>query len=314
MHPLGLSLILLIQACGGDKPTAPPPSAPPPVDPATVPAAPKPSATPSVRAKLDAAVLIREADGIRLEKRAWSVGEESGLLWTARLARDAALDVVPVHPGRALPALLNTEKGPFAAISGGYADAAGMPQGLVVSGGFVRSTLQARGGGGVLLSLGGPARIISRDDFSRQKDVVEAVQSADRLVGNGRPTVTLNPEARRGVRGAVALSEDAVWLVVAAGTAAVAGETDQGVTLGGTFGSGLTQDELCSFLVAELHAVDALNVQGAASGGLVVDTGGGRWTLAGDGPNVNAVIFRPATGAAAPPAEPAPPASAPKSP
>lgn len=309
MFPLGLSLILLTLGCGGEKPAAPKVSAPPPVDPATIAPPVKPAPTVPVGAALEAPALLRDEAGVRLEKRAWSAGEEAGWIWSARLPRDAALDVVPVHPGRALPALLNTEKGPFAAISGGYADAAGMPQGLVVSGGFVRSTLQARGGGGVLLSLGGPARIISRDDFSRQKGVTEALQSADRLVGNGRPVVTLNPEARRGVRGAVALAEDAVWLVVAAGKAAVAAENEQGVTLGGTFGAGLTQDELCAYLVTELHAIDALNVQGAASGGLVVDTAAGRWTLAGDGPNVNAVIFRPGgASASAAPAEAAPPA------
>lgn len=306
MAPFGLSLLLLLLGCGGDEPAAPKPAAPPPVDPGAAPAPTRPAPVLPAGAKLEAPTLLREADGIRLEKRAWSVAEERGWIWTARLGRDAALDIVPVHPGRTLPELLKTEKGPFAAVSGGYADAAGMPQGLVVSGGFVRSTLQARGGGGVLLSLGGPARLISRDDFSRQKDVAEAVQSADRLVGNGRPVVTLNPEARRGVRAAVALAEDAVWLVVAAGTAAVASEGDAGVTLGGTFGSGLTQDELCSFLVSELRAVDALNVQGAASGGLVVDTGAGRWALAGDGLNVNAVIFRPGSPAAGTSAAPQP--------
>jgi uncharacterized protein YigE (DUF2233 family) len=194
---------------------------------------------------------------------------------------------VPSDSVQRLDLLVAPLSGSWAAINGGFYDQAAM--GLVVSGGHTHTALSAKGGSGVLSWGPGPAQIQHRDVYGGGAQ--EALQSIDRLVDEGRVLVEQRPDAHRDARSGVGLSPEGLCLAVAAADSSLAA-TPSGYQLIRTAGEGLT---LAGFarLLRELQAMYALNLDGAVSSQMVVQTTEGRWEIRGERGTINAVVIHP---------------------
>lgn len=231
-------------------------------------------------------VVVAEATGLRFEQRRWSSGGVSGVAWCVRIDRQRADVGVEMPDARShLPDFLPARPGVWAAVNGGFYEDG--PLGLVRVAGVDRAPYSERGGSGVLIVDDGGVRVIPKADWP--VPARHALQSVDRLVVDGASVVKPRPDAQRAARAAVALDNDHVWLVVAVGDASVR-PADDGWQVVDPYGAGMTLGEFAGWLVSDLGATSALNLDGGLSVELVVDLGERAWTVHGVGGTVNAVV------------------------
>jgi hypothetical protein len=167
-----------------------------------------------------APVLLEEAHGVSVEEVRWSWGATDGWALVARLPRDAELVVKPADEVTSVD-LIHALGDHGALVNGGFYDSG--PMGLVRHDGTTVHDLTPTGGSGVLFwSPGSPVRIVHRDTWAREG--TEALQSIDRLVADGRSMVRTRADARAAARTGVAVTPEAVLLVVAAASSSAAPE------------------------------------------------------------------------------------------
>jgi uncharacterized protein YigE (DUF2233 family) len=197
------------------------------------------------------------------------------------------LQVLPSETVERLDVLAAPLTGSWAAINGGFYDTAAM--GLVLSGGQVRTPLSTRGGSGVVSWGPGPAQIQHRDAYGGGAQ--EALQSIDRLVDDGKVLVSPRAGAHRDSRSGIRLSPEGMCLVLAAAEGSLVPMTT-GYQLIRTAGEGLT---LAGFahLLREQGAITALNLDGAVSSQMVVQTAAGPWEIRGERGTINALVIHP---------------------
>lgn len=233
-------------------------------------------------------VVIHDADSLRVERDTWRDGASTLVAWRVRLPHDSCLAVNAADAVVPFSTLLPADAGPWAAVNGGFYEL-GSPMGLVVSRGAPRTPLTARGGSGVLEATPAGPVVVRRDDYVPGSDA--AVQSIDRLVDGGASLVH-NTGGPRAARTAVAITADAVWLVVIVDATSIERDgTD--VQLTSTSGYGPTLRETAQYLVDELHAEQAINLDGAVSTQLAVADGEFQLAVHGERGTVNAPVLRP---------------------
>jgi hypothetical protein len=94
-------------------------------------------------------------------------------------------------------------------------------------------------------------------------------------------------------RSAVVLEPNAVWLVLQAADASIADHTARTVQIRDPYDHGMPLWAFADWLVAEMNAVDALNMDGGLSTNLLVRTPDHAFSVTGVDGTINAVLFRP---------------------
>ncbi len=102
--------------------------------------------------------------------------------------------------------------------------------------------------------------------------------------------VARREEAPLSARSAVAITHDAVWVVVAVGAPSIASEDP--LQLGDTYGNGMPLWVFAEWLVAQ-GAVSAINLDGGISSAMLVRAGEERFEILGAAGTINAVVLRP---------------------
>ena len=250
-------------------------------------AAPLPATAPDLPVMVGEGRQLREEGSLRLLEGEWVEDGERGRWFSACVPAQNRLQVLPSETVERIDVLAAPLTGSWAAINGGFYDSAAM--GLVVSGGQIRSPLSSKGGSGVLSWGPGPARIQHRDTYGGGAQ--EALQSIDRLVDDGKVLVSPRAGAHRDSRSGVSLSPEVLCLVLAAAEASLV-PMDAGYQLVRTAGEGLS---LAGFahLLREQQAVAALNLDGAVSSQIIVQTAAGRWEIRGERGTINALVIHP---------------------
>ncbi len=234
-------------------------------------------------------LVLADDGGLRLEAQRWRDDGASGQLWRVRVPRGGAAEVRAGEGIVPLASLAPTDAGPWALINGGFYDEALRPMGLVVRDGVEVAPLRQGGGSGIFAVDEGGARIVHRDDYGG--GARQALQSIDRLVDAGASVVrSRNPD--RAARAAVALTDEAMWLIVAAGDESIR-RVDDGVWLRQTARRGLPLGAFASYLVAELGADTALNLDGGGSVNLSVRTEALSLDILGERGTCNGLLLRP---------------------
>ncbi|HNC96201.1 MAG TPA: phosphodiester glycosidase family protein [Myxococcota bacterium] len=266
----GAGAALLLVAAGGGCSSAPMPIGPP--------------ATPVM---VGVGRLLREEGVLRLQEGDWAEEGAKGRWFSACVPPKSRLQVLPSDTVQRLEVLVAPVSGSWAAINGGFYDQAAM--GLVVSAGHTHTPLSAKGGSGVLSWGPGPAQIQHRDTYGGVAR--EALQSIDRLVDEGKVLVEARAGAHRDARSGIGLSPEGMCLTLAAADSSLVA-TPAGYQLIRTAGEGLT---LAGFarLLRELQAVYALNLDGAVSSQMIVQTTEGRWEIRGERGTINGVVIHP---------------------
>lgn len=233
-------------------------------------------------------VLADEA-GLRLEAQRWRDDGASGQLWRVRVPRSGSAEVRAGEGIVPLASLVPADGGPWALVNGGFYDEMLRPMGLVVRDGEELAPLRQGGGSGVFAVDEGGVRIVHRDDY--RGGASQALQSIDRLVDAGASVVrSRNPD--RAARAAIALTDEAMWLVVAAGDESIR-RVDDGVWLRQTARRGLSLGAFAGYLVAELGADTALNLDGGGSVNLSVRTESYSLDILGERGTCNGLLLRP---------------------
>ena len=241
--------------------------------------------------------VLLQADGLVLEQQSWRLGEAHGKAWRVHVPLPGRVQVRPSPTGGVVPFsdLLPTDAGPWAALNGGFYERG--PMGLVVSDGIEVSPLSSRGGSGVF-SWGpaGPA-VVHRTAW--HAGAPQALQSIDRLVDAGKSLVKRKEAARSAARSAVAISDGQLWLVALADDDSIdplpggAGPGEGGVQLHDTVVIGLPLWIFADYLVDQLGARSALNLDGAISTQLLVRTPGHSFEVRGENGTIDSVVIRP---------------------
>lgn len=234
--------------------------------------------------------MLHVSEGLQLSHAAVNAAGEDFHVVTARLPRNARLEVRPAPSVTDFPSLLPPDAGPWVAVNGGFYDPDGLPMGLVLAGGVEHRPLARGGGSGVLEGGSAAVRIVHRDAWA--PGATEAVQSIDRLVDEGKSLVHVRAGARRAARTAVAITEAEVVMVVAF-DAEGSRITDKGARLIGSGVRGPSLGALATWLAEDLGAVQALNLDGAISTQLTLRDGAFTWSLEGEAGTVQAVVARP---------------------
>jgi uncharacterized protein YigE (DUF2233 family) len=234
--------------------------------------------------------LVRDLGSIRVEAQPWRLDDEVGTAWRVRLPRDARMDVAHADAVTPFDALVPDDAGPFVAVNGGFYDEHGKPMGLVVAEGKVVHKL-GRSGSGVLEHGPHRLRVVHRDDW--KPGARAALQSIDRLVEDGKPLVAPQETARRAARTAVALTDDAVWVVLAVADDSIETTPDGAISLHATAFRGLPLWAFARYLVDAVKADQALNLDGAVSTQIEVRTPEATWAVRGENGTVQAVVLRP---------------------
>ncbi len=247
---------------------------------------------PAEGVQVEAPEVVAEAGGLRIETQLWRAGHREGIAWRVRAPRETAVDIVPSATDVAFRELLpQDEPAAWAALNGGFYEGHAA-MGLVVSDGEQHSALGKRGGSGVLDWGPEPARIVHRDTWA--PGAREALQSVDRLVDGGKSLVNHREGRPQAARSAVALTEDAIWLVALVDRKSLGGAPgrQRELRLAYTVGAGLTLAEFADYLVAETGAQQALNMDGAISTQLAADVGDTSLRIWGEHTTINAVVVR----------------------
>jgi hypothetical protein len=234
------------------------------------------------------AAVLHDSGDLRVERDAWRDESGSFVAWRVRLPRDAAMTVGAAGTVVPFASLLPADNGPWVAINGGFYDM-GAPMGLVVSGGSERAPLKHGGGSGVIAATPTGPVIVRRDDYVA--GATDAVQSIDRLVDDGKNLVH-DPGGRRAARSFVAVTDDSTWVVAIVDSSSL-GYDGENVDLVDTADRGPTLWEAARYAIDELHAAQAINLDGAVSTQLAVADGDYRLEIHGERGTVNAPTFRP---------------------
>ena len=230
------------------------------------------------------AVLL-SSRSMTLTERRWSWGDQQGSAWTVQLPRSAAFRVVASEEVRWLHELVPEPTSGTAVINGGFYEDG--PMGLVVSDGVELAPLTDRGGSGILTYNGQQAEVVHRPNWTGGAQ--QALQSIDRLVVDGNSVVKHREGAPLAARSAVVLSEDALWLVIHAADASVTERTASGARISDPYDHGMPLWAFADWLVTELHAVDALNLDGGFSTNLTVVLGARTFQITGVDGTINAI-------------------------
>ncbi len=242
----------------------------------------------------DTPTLLFQSEGLRLEQQGWRWGDASGQAWRVSVPLPGRAEVEASDSVTAFAALLPGDPGPWATINGGFYERGAM--GLVVSDGAEHSPLSRRGGSGVFSwSADSGPRIQHRSDWTA--GAPQALQSIDRLVDAGHSLVKQRPTARSAARSAVAISSDRLWLVALADDASIeplprAGGAEL-VQLHDTVVIGLPLWAFADYLIDAVGAEQALNLDGAVSTQLVVQTPDRRFEVLGERGTINSLTIRP---------------------
>lgn len=224
-----------------------------------------------------------------LQTHRWEWEGQTGTAWVVSFPRDATVDIVPSDDVVPLTTIAPDDAGPWALLNGGFYEQAAM--GLVVSDGQTQSALTERGGSGVLVYDGLQARVIPREAWP--VDATEALQSIDRLVVDGQSVVRRREGAPQAARSAVVMSQDELCLVLHAADASFRTEADGTVFVDNPYGPGMPLWAFADWLITELDATYALNMDGGLSTNLLVRVGDRRFALRGVGGTINGVLVRP---------------------
>ena len=263
----------------------------PAADTTTPAAAPPPQAEAAPTLQVDPPVVLLQSQGLVLEQQAWRMGEAHGQAWRVHVPLPGRAQIRPSPEGVvAFSRLVPPDDGPWAAINGGFYERG--PMGLVVSDGATVSPLSSRGGSGVFQWAPAGPSVVHRRDWSH--GAPQAVQSIDRLVDAGASLVHRKDGARAAARSAVAIGGGQLWLVALA-------DDDSINPLPGTAGAqfhdtvvlGLPLWAFADYLVDQVGASQALNLDGAISTQLVVQVPERRFELRGEYGTINAVVIRP---------------------
>jgi hypothetical protein len=251
-----------------------------------------PAPADSSQLTVDTPQVLADRDGLVVDVQRWRIGDRAGLAWRVRAPRDVVMDVVPSERDVPFSELLPAE-GAWAAINGGFYEDH-TATGLVVSDGVSRSPTGPRGGSGVVAWGPEPVRVVHVDAWAEGPR--EAVQSVDRLVDAGVSLVGARAGRPRAARSAIAVAQDAVWLVVLAEDASLHGASsrDTHVQLAGTSGYGMTLAEFADYLVQATAAQQALNLDGAISSQLAAEVGDVSLRVLGEHTTINAIVVRAA--------------------
>lgn len=244
-----------------------------------------------------------EVEGLRLERQRWKLKDLEGIAWRVRLKRTIARvgvrAVSKLEPFKALWPQLGADH-VWAAINGGFyeEDPAGgyRPMGVVISQGDQVHDYKVRGGSGILLVKDDKIKIIHKSLWPKKDKEIEAVadealQSIDRIVDEGKSLVKPKPSARYAARSAVALTDDAVYLVAVAANASLY-EVEGGFRLRKSSYLGMPLWAFAQYLVEHTSAKQALNLDGAVSTQLIVQARDKRFELIGERGTMSAVVIQ----------------------
>jgi hypothetical protein len=233
---------------------------------------------------------LLRAPGLLVDRVPWAWEGQVGWAWRARLPRDAVMKVLPSADVVDLVDLVPPSPPPWAVLNGGFYDDG--PMGLVRAGGVEHAPLTKGGGSGVLFDDGTGARVVHRDQWQGQG--AEAVQSIDRLVFEGRSVVGAGADAAGAARSAVAISKEAVWLVILVHEDSAVDPEARPVEITDPYGRGMSLAAFADWLITELGAEQALNMDGGLSTNLLVRGGAEEvFEVRGVSGTINGVWFRP---------------------
>ncbi len=228
--------------------------------------------------------------GLALERQRWSLGTSEGWIWRVTLPRTGQIKVLAAEAVTSFERFLPGDPGPWAVINGGFYDRDGTAMGLVVADGIEYGAFRRGGGSGVLeLRKDGP-RIIHHSAYA--PGATQALQSIDRIVANGVTLVKRRSGARRAARSAIALSEDTIFLILAAQDESLSGSADQ-VRVNFAAGSGLPLWALADYVATHTDARSALNLDGSVSAQLAARIDGKNYAIRAMRGTINAIAVRP---------------------
>jgi len=228
--------------------------------------------------------------GLTLERQRWSLGAREGWIWRVTLPRSSKIRILAAESVTSFERFLPSDPGPWAVINGGFYDLDGTAMGLVVADGIEYGAFRRGGGSGVLeLREDGP-RIIHHSAYT--PGATQALQSIDRIVANGVTLVKRRSGARRAARSAIALSEDTIYLMLAAQDESLSGTGDK-VRVNFPAGTGLPLWALAEYIVNHTDARDALNLDGSVSAQLAARINGRNYAIRAMRGTINAILVRP---------------------
>lgn len=228
---------------------------------------------------------VASGEGLTLSRQTWKDNGSSGFVYRARLDRDAKFEVRPADTIAPFSVLTPACEDPWVAINGGFYED-GKPMGLVVHEGKVVNPLSDRGGSGVLFTGPEGLDIVAKDAWA--PGPAEALQSIDRLVDQGRNLVS--PKDDPAARSAIAIVDDAVEFIVAFDDRSLSGPKGP-IKLKDTSHQGLTLARFADYLVQEVGADKAINLDGGVSTQMTVCLGHlNRVAIQGERGTINSVI------------------------
>lgn len=234
--------------------------------------------------------ILASQDGLIIERQRWRFSNATGVAWRARTALPGRIRVVGADAVSPFDDLLPRDVGPWVAINGGFYDENGQPMGLVVSDGITQSAFRRGGGSGIFQVVEGEPRVIHHSEY--ETGSTQALQSIDRIIGDGRVLVNQRPEARAAARAAIAISETELFFIVLAQDEGVVGGRDD-VRIRVPSGIGMPLWAFTEYVALTTDAREALNLDGALSAQIAARVEGRNIRVRGVGGTINAVIMRP---------------------
>lgn len=264
----GADDVVLVQAAPEEQPVEPPEPPPEP----------------------DAFGVLFEADGMRVDRVPWTWQDRKGSAWRVRLPRTASLQVQPSENVVALSTLAPNDVGPWALLNGGFYDEGAM--GLVRSNGVTHTKWSKGGGSGIVYDTPEGIKIVNKVIAFPTK-APNALQSIDRLVDKGTSLVEAREEPKIAARAAVAIAKDHVWLVLLAEDSSIELGDGGEIRVLRPYDRGMSLAAFADWLVTELGATEALNMDGGISTNLLARAGEHELRIRGVGGTINGVLMRP---------------------
>ena len=244
----------------------------------------------SLSISLEPPELIAAEGGLIVERQRWEFGGVTGLAWRSRTALPGRVRVIPSNGVSRFQQFIPDDQGPWAIINGGFYDVDGRAMGVVVADGETFSPFRRGGGSGVFQVTENGPRIIHRNEF--EPGAIQALQSIDRIIDNGRSLVNRRANARSTARSAVVITDNELIFVVVAQDESISGKGDD-VRLGITSRLGLPLWAFTDYLLSSTGARAALNLDGSVSSQFAARLGGQDVRVRGVRGTVNALIMRP---------------------
>lgn len=247
--------------------------------------------------KVAKAELMFETPELRLERQPWKLEDLEGVAFRVRLSKQGAeAKVLAVNALESLSDIVGHPAAPsWAAINGGFYedDTKGgyRPMGVVRANKHKVKAYTYRGGSGLFLVDAQGPKIIHRSAWEKHRtQAVEALQSIDRVVDEGKSLVNPKADARYAARSAVALDKEHIWLVASVANASLY-TTSKGYRLRKTSYLGMPLWAFAQYLAQHVGAQQALNLDGAVSTQLIVQTPSQRFELLGERGTMNAILL-----------------------